>query len=45
MMKKIYNAPNFKLLTVAKEDVLNASGELTYTDKQDNITPDDFPAL
>ena len=40
-MKKFYKAPEFDILTVAKEDVLTGSGE-TYIDKNDNVVGDDF---
>ena len=43
-MKK-YNTPELNLLTVAKEDILNASINVSEIDMNDNIVGDDFALL
>lgn len=45
-MGKLYIVPEFVFLTIAKEDILNVSGEgESYIDKQDNYVEDDFLPL
>ena len=41
-MKKTYISPVICAMTVAKEDILSASENLSFIDQQDNTTPDDF---